>query len=168
MAEPWLADLRDPVQIGRLDAQGFADIAHGGAKLVGGEGADLGDPVAVGLVDPGDQLLADISGEIQVDVGDGADLLVEEAPEGELVADRIDRGEADQVADDRADRRSATAAGGEVRGGPGGSTPRTSTATSRASSSRSWWIRKKPARSCLRMRRISSLSRSAATCRFSS
>ncbi len=65
---------------------------------------------AVLLGDADDQLLADVSREIEIDVGHRRELAVEEATERELVCDRIDVREAGQIADERADRRAAPAA----------------------------------------------------------
>ncbi len=53
-----------------------------------------------------DQLLADVAREVEVDVGDGLELAVEEASKRELGFDRIDVREPREVADDRADRAS--------------------------------------------------------------
>ncbi len=64
--------------------------------------------VALGHAD--DELLADVAREVEVDVRDRGQLAVEEAPERELVRDRIDVREAREVADDRADGASAPAA----------------------------------------------------------
>ena len=58
-----------------------------------------------------DQLLADVAREVEVDVGHRHELAVEEAPEREVVRDRVDVREAGQVADERADGRAAAAAG---------------------------------------------------------
>src|SRR3990172_3416424 len=63
------------------------------------------------FVDAQDQLLADIAREVQVDIGHRGHLLVQEAPQEEVVLDRVDVRQPDQVADDRADRGAATAAG---------------------------------------------------------
>src|SRR6185503_12089551 len=60
-----------------------------------------------------EQLLADVAREVEVDVRQRRDLLVQEAPEAELVLDRVDVREAGQVADDRADARAAPTAGWE-------------------------------------------------------
>ena len=76
---------------------------------------------------------------------DAVDFLVEEAAGEEVRLDRVDVGEAGEVADDRADAGAAAAARVAGRRGPSRG-PRTSAATSRASSSRSWWRRKKPER----------------------
>ena len=55
------------------DAERLADVAHGAAEAVGGEGADERGVVgAEDLVDALDQALADLAREIEVDVGDGA------------------------------------------------------------------------------------------------
>ena len=63
--------------------------------------------VAVALRDGDDQLLADVAREIEVDVRDRGELVVEKAPEREVVRDRIDVREAGEVTDDRADRAAA-------------------------------------------------------------
>ena len=67
--------------------------------------------LAVALDDADDELLADVAREVEVDVGDRRELAVEEAAEREVVRDRVDVREAGQVADERADRGAAPAAG---------------------------------------------------------
>jgi hypothetical protein len=67
--------------------------------------------VAVALVDAGDQDLADVAGEVEVDVWHRGAFVVEETAREEAGLDRIDVGEAGQVADDRADAGAATAPG---------------------------------------------------------
>ncbi len=64
-------------------------------------------PVALGERD--DQLLADVAREVEVDVGDGVELAVEESPERETGGDGIDVREPGQVADERADRAASPA-----------------------------------------------------------
>ena len=70
-------------------AKRLAEVAHGAARAVGGEGGDqrrvLG-PVA--LVHARDQHLADVAGEVEVDVGHrgACRLLVEEAAGVEVVS----------------------------------------------------------------------------------
>ena len=54
---------------------------------------------AVGLVDPLDDFLAPLMLEIDIDVGRLAALLGDEALEQQVVPDRIDRGDAEHVAD---------------------------------------------------------------------
>ena len=75
-----------------------------------------------------DQLLADVAREVEVDVGDGVELAVEEAAEREAGRDRVDVREPGQVADERADAscRARVPAAATCRGEPG---PRTSSAT---------------------------------------
>src|SRR5581483_6875421 len=81
-------------------------------RVVGREAGDeRGVLAAVPLGDGDDQLLADVAGEVEVDVGHRLELAVEEPPEGEARLDRVDVGEPGQVADDRADRAAAAAAG---------------------------------------------------------
>jgi hypothetical protein len=112
---------------------------------------------SVALDDADDELLADVAREVEVDVRHRRELAVEEAAEREVVRDRVDVREAGQVADERADRGAAPAPGGRTcRIEPG---PRTSSATSRASSSTSQWRRKKPARPSSSMSASSSSSR---------
>ena len=70
---------------------------------------------AVALGDRDDQPLADVAGEVEVDVRHRHDLPVQEAPEREVVRHRVDVREPGQVADDRADRASASAPGRQER-----------------------------------------------------
>jgi hypothetical protein len=65
-------------------------------------------PVALGERD--DQLLADVAREVEVDVGHRVELPVEEPAQREAGLDRVDVRETRQVADERADRASSTAA----------------------------------------------------------
>src|SRR2546421_263837 len=67
-------------------------------------------PAAVAFSHGDDQLLADVTREIEVDVRDRVELAVEKTAERELCADRIDVREAGQVADQRADRRAPASA----------------------------------------------------------
>src|SRR5205823_5027266 len=64
---------------------------------------------AVALVDGDDQLLADVAREVEVDIRDGRHVAVEEPPEREVGRDRVDVRQPGQVADERADRATATA-----------------------------------------------------------
>ena len=59
----------------------------------------------VELVHARDQLLADVAREVEVDVRQRGQLVVEEAPEVELLLHRVDVREAGQVADDRGHAR---------------------------------------------------------------
>src|SRR6185295_9664146 len=91
--------LGEAVQLALGDAKRLAHIADGAAQLVRGEAGDKsGVLVTKVLVDAQDELLADIAREVEIDIGHGADLIAEEAPEEEVVLDRIDVREADQVA----------------------------------------------------------------------
>ena len=90
----------------------LADVADRAARAVGGEARDeRGVLVAVPLRDGDDQLLADVARKVEVDVRDRGQLVVEEAPEREVVRDRIDVREAGEVTDDRADRAAAAPPG---------------------------------------------------------
>ena len=91
-------------------SQRLAEVADGAARLVGGEGGDQRRALRpVALVDPRDQLLADVPREIEIDVRDLGELLVQETAQEEVVLDRVDVREARQVADERADAGAATA-----------------------------------------------------------
>ena len=113
---------RHPLDLPRRQPERLAQVADRPPRAVGGEGRDEGRAlVAVALVHPRQQHLAHVAREVEVDVRQRRQLLVEEAPEQELIADRIDVREAGQIADDRRDRGSASAPGGEQR--PGGGRP---------------------------------------------
>ena len=97
---------RHPLDLPRRQPEGLAEVAHRAPRTVGGEGGDQRRAVgAVAAVDLGDQDLADVAGEVEVDVGHRGDLLVEEAGDEEVGLDRVDVGEPGQEADDRADAR---------------------------------------------------------------
>ena len=103
--------LRHPVDLRRRQPQRLAEVADGALRAVGGEGGDEGRAVgSVALVHPRDQDLADVAGEVEVDVRHRGRFLVEEAAGEEVGLDRVDVGEAGQVADDRADAGAAAAA----------------------------------------------------------
>ena len=102
----------EALHLAERQAQRLAEVADRAARLVGGEGGDQRRALlSVALVHPRDQLLPDVAGEVEVDVGDLGELLVQEAPQEEVVLDRVDVGEARQVADQRADAGAAPAAG---------------------------------------------------------
>src|SRR3972149_6596086 len=114
---PPFARLPQPVQLRGRQPQRLPHLPHGAADAVGGEGGD--EPHVVTpevLVDAQDQLLADVAGKVQVDVGHRGHLLVQEAPQEEVVLDGVDVRQPDQVADDGADGGAATAAGRRVAG----------------------------------------------------
>ncbi len=105
-------DPRHFVDLRRRQPQSLAEVADDAARAVGGKGGDQGRAVgAVDLVDAGDQDLADVAGEVEVDVGDRGRTVAEEAAGEEFRLDRVDVGEAGQVADDRADAGASPAAG---------------------------------------------------------
>ena len=109
-----LGDAREPLELGERQAERLADVADRAARAVGREGGDeRGVLAAVALGDADDQLLADVAREVEVDVRDRGELAVQEAAERQVGLDRVDVREAGQVADDRADRAAAAAAGRE-------------------------------------------------------
>ena len=68
------------------------------------------------LVDPFDQTLADLARKVEIDVRDGAHLVVDEPAKHQVVCQRIDVGESDQVTDDRADGGPSSASGRKCGG----------------------------------------------------
>ncbi len=109
-----LGDPREPLELGERQPERLAEVADRAARVVGGEAGDeRGVLVPVALGHAHDQLLADVAREVEVDVGGRDELAVEEAAEREAGLDRVDVREAGQVADDRADRAAAAAAGRE-------------------------------------------------------
>ena len=102
---PAVRDAREPLQLRLREPERLADVADGAARAVGGEARhERRVLAAVALGDGDDQLLADVAREVEVDVGDGLELAVQEAAEREPGVHRIDVREPGQVADDRADR----------------------------------------------------------------
>ena len=107
---PRVDALRQLVELRFRQAERFADVADGGAHLVADDLADEGRVVRAELVvDAQDERFADVAGEVEVDVRHGGAFFVEEAAEEEVVAQRVDVGEADEIADERADRGAASA-----------------------------------------------------------
>ena len=94
-AEPVHHGVGDPVGLGRL--------AEGGTRLKGVVGRDHGHPVPpVGRVDVLDHLVPPLPAEVHVEIRPVRALLVEEALEGEPVADRVHVGDAENVGRHRA------------------------------------------------------------------
>ena len=97
-------------------AERLADVAHRAAGAVADHGgAERGAVAAVGVVDPLDHLLAPLVLEIDVDVGRLAAGGGDETLEQQAGADRVDRGDAEHVAD-RAVRRAAAALAEDAAG----------------------------------------------------
>ena len=103
---------REPLNLSRWQSQRLAQVTDRTARPVGGEGRDQRRALRpVPLVHPRDQLLADVPGEVEVDVRYLGQLLVQKAPQEEVVLHRVDVREAGQVTDERADTRAAATAG---------------------------------------------------------
>ena len=103
--------LGDAVDLAVAVAHDAAHVADGGARQHRAEGDDLGDVVLAVLAgDVVDDLVAAGVLEVHVDVRHRHAVGVEEALEGQLVGDGVDRRDAQRVGDDRA--RGAAAAGG--------------------------------------------------------
>src|SRR5215213_2012419 len=112
-----LAELGDAVEISDRDAERLANITQGGAETIGGESADERGMIGTeALVDAFDQALADLARKVEIDVRDGAHLIVDEPAEHQVVRQRIDVGKSNQVADDRADGGPSPASGREGGG----------------------------------------------------
>ena len=109
---PSVREPGQPLELGKREPERLADVADRATRAVGGEARHerrVLSPVALG--DRDDQLLADVAWEVEVDVRHRRKLVVQEAAEREVVRDRIDVGEAGEVADDRADRAAASSTG---------------------------------------------------------
>ena len=112
---PALGELREPLELGLREAERLAHVADRAARAIRRERRDERRVLAaVALGDADDQLLADVAREVEVDVGDAAHLVVQEAAEREPGLDGIDVREAGQVADDRADGAAAPRPGGST------------------------------------------------------
>ena len=109
---PPVGEPRQSLELRLRQPERLADIADRAARAIGGEAGDQGGVlVAVPLRDGDDQLLPDVPRKIEIDVRDRGQLVIEKAPEREVVRDRIDMREAREVADDRADGASTATPG---------------------------------------------------------
>jgi hypothetical protein len=92
-------------------AQRLAHLAHRAARAEAADhGGERGVIVRVGAIDPLDHVLAPLMLEIDVDVGRLVAVLGNEALEQQAMLDRVDRGDAEDVADHRIGRRAAALA----------------------------------------------------------
>ena len=107
--------LGDAVDVGVRNVHGAANVFDRGFRGHGAEGDDLRDVVAaVFLRDVLDDFAAAVHAEIDVDIGHGHALGIQEALEEQFVLQRIDVGDAERVGDERAGGRSAAGADGDV------------------------------------------------------
>ena len=101
-----------PLDLAGRQPQRLREVAHRRAHLEGGErGHQRAAIAAVAVVHARDEHVPHIAREIEVDVRQGGELLVQEAPEEQLVLHRVHMREAGEVADDRGHARAAAAAG---------------------------------------------------------
>ena len=106
---PSFASASHPLDLSGRQPQRLAELAYRAACAIRRKGGHQGRALASeALVDARDQLLADVPGKVQVDVRKRSQLLIEEAPDQQLVGDWVDMREACQVADDRGDARAST------------------------------------------------------------
>ena len=102
---PRLGPARDALELTRRQPEHLAQLADRAARAERRERGHQRRALApVAVVDARDQDLADVAREVEVDVRQRGELLVEEAPEEEVVGDRVDVREAGEVADDRGHR----------------------------------------------------------------
>src|SRR6186997_2803002 len=102
----------DALELRVRKAEGLADVADRAAGAIRRERGDERCVLAtVAFGDGDDQLLPDVTWEVEVDVRDRVELAVEETSERKLGADRIHVGEAGEVTDERAHRGAAPTAG---------------------------------------------------------
>ena len=107
---PRLGPARDALELTRRQPEHLAQLADRPARAERRERGHQRRALApVAVVDARDQDLADVAREVEVDVGQRGQLLVEEAPEEQVVGDRVDVREAGEVADDRGHRGAAPA-----------------------------------------------------------
>src|SRR4029078_11263243 len=97
---PSFAHTRQPFELAEGEPECLADVADRAAAPVGRKARDESRALtAVALGDGDDQLLADVTRKVEVDVRDGGELVVDEAAEREVRRDRVDVREAGPVAD---------------------------------------------------------------------
>src|SRR3954463_3184856 len=98
---PSADEFGDAVESVRVEVEGLADLACGGASAIGDDvGGHGGAEFSVMLVDVLNDTLALVAaGKIKVDVGPLAALFAEEALEKQVHADGIYGGDAERIAD---------------------------------------------------------------------
>ena len=99
---PTVRQFGDQLDFAERQVERLADLADGRSQSIRGEGAD--EPRvfgAIARVHTADQLLTDLAREIEIDVGHRSERLVQEPAKEELVGDRIDVGQAEEITDDR-------------------------------------------------------------------
>jgi hypothetical protein len=105
----------DAFDLGDGQAHDAADVAQGGLGLHGAEGDDLGDvALAVFAADVFDDFGAALGAEVDVEVGHGDALGVEEALEEEAVLEGVEVGDGEAVGDEAAGAGAAAGADGDA------------------------------------------------------
>ena len=104
------------VDLGGRHAERLGGLAHGAARLEGDVRGDHGHAfLAVDVVGVLDDRVATPPVDVEVDVGTVLPGRGEEALEGQVVAQRVDGGDAERVGDDRVRRRPAADDGDRLR-----------------------------------------------------
>ena len=99
---PPVRQFRHQFDFAERQIERLADFPHRRSQPVGRKRANQSHMLgAVACVHAQDQLFTDLAREIEVDVRHRGECLVQKAAEKELVGDRIDVRQAEQIADDR-------------------------------------------------------------------
>ena len=98
----------DSIHVFGTEAERPRGVAHGAAPLVGVDIADQrGVLDAVARIDISDDLIPPRGGEVEIDIRRGVAAVAEETLEQQIVRQRIDRGDAEDVSDDGVGGRAA-------------------------------------------------------------
>ena len=103
----------EAVAVGEFDFENAAEVAHEGFGAEGAEGDDLGYAIfAVFFADVADDVLAAGGAEVDIEVGGGDAVGVEEAFEDEAVGEGVDGGDLEGVGEEGAGAGAAAGADG--------------------------------------------------------
>src|SRR3989441_5986159 len=121
---PAVRQFCDELDLAQWQVECLADFAHSRPQAVGWERAHEARMLgAIACVHAADQLLTDLAREIEIDVGHRRERLVQKATQKQPVGDRIDMGQAEEIADDGGDRGAASPAGQQVTVGASRAAP---------------------------------------------
>src|SRR5438876_4477113 len=121
---PAVRQFCDELDLAQGQVECLADFAHGRPQSIRGEGTHEARMLgAIACVHAADQLLTDLAREIEIDVWHRRERLVQKTAQKELVGDRVDMRQAEEIADDRGDRGAASPAGQQVAAGAARAAP---------------------------------------------